>query len=311
MVVSASLDWLQTLADPTRVRLLRLLDQQELAVTELCTVLQLPQSTVSRHLKVLVDDQWIANRRDGTNQLYRIVRESWPEPRVTLWNWVRSQADSPTTSLDQQRLASVLAERSRSELFFSSAADQWDRMRVELFGKKIDAISLAASMPPNAIVGELGCGSAPLSQLVAPYVDRVYAVDNSAAMLAAAKVALSGVPNVRLCSAPLTELPMENDCLDLAWLTLVLIYLPDPVMVLREAARVLKSGAPLVILDMLPHDRSSYRVEMGHLRLGIPKDEMLNWLEQSGLTLRRYVELRPDAQAKGPALFSIVAYKQE
>jgi ubiquinone/menaquinone biosynthesis C-methylase UbiE len=310
MVVTASLDWLQTLADATRVRLLRLLDQEELAVSELCTVLQLPQSTVSRHLKVLVDDHWIANRRDGTNHLYRIDHRSWTSARQSLWQWVRSQADSPTTELDQQRLASVLSERSRSEIFFSTAADQWDKLRVELFGRSIDATTLAASLPMNAVVGELGCGSAPLCKLVAPFVKTAIGIDNSPAMLTAANAALSSHKNIQLYSASLAEMPLEDEALDVAWLVVVLAYLPDPIAVLRESARVLKQNCPLVIIDLLPHDRSSYRIEMGHLRLGVARNELTQWLDQCDLQLKRYYPMPPDAQAKGPALFSAVAYRK-
>jgi DNA-binding transcriptional ArsR family regulator len=310
MVATASLDWLQTLADATRVRLMRLLDQQELSVSELCSILQMPQSTVSRHLKVLVDEHWIESRRDGTNHLYRIEREPWSEPRVSLWQWVRQQADTPTAELDQQRLASVLASRSRSEAFFTSAAEQWDKLRVELFGSQLDAVTLAATLPANAVVGELGCGSAPLCQLVAPFVAAAYAIDNSAAMLAAARAPLSQYSNVHLRSGSLTELPLEDAQLDAAWLVLVLAYLPDPIAVLREAARVLKPDRPLVIVDLLPHERAGYRVEMGHLRLGVSREEMADWLKQAGLQLNRYFPLPPDPLAKGPALFSAVAVRE-
>ncbi len=311
MVASASLDWLQTLADATRVRLMRLLDQQELAVSELCAILQMPQSTVSRHLKVLVDDQWIANRRDGTNHLYRIEQENWSEARMSLWHWVRQQADSPTAELDQQRLARVVAERSRSEAFFSSAAEQWDKLRIELFGKQLDAMTLAAALPSDAVVGELGCGSAPLCQLVAPFVAEAYAIDNSAAMLAAARPALLQYKNVHVRSASLTDLPLDNGQLDAAWLVLVLAYLPDPVAVLREAARVLKPGKPLVIVDLLPHNRAAYRMDMGHLRLGVGREEICDWLKTAGLRLSRYFPLPPDPLAKGPGLFSVVAIREE
>ena len=310
MVATASLDWLQTLADATRVRLMRLLDQQELSVSELCAILQMPQSTVSRHLKVLVDDQWIASRRDGTNHLYRIERGQWSEARLSLWQWVRQQADSPTAELDQQRLARVVAERSRSEAFFSSAAQQWDKLRVELFGKQLDAVTLAATLPNDAVVGELGCGSAPLCQLVAPFVAAAYAIDNSAAMLAAARPALLQYNNVHLRSASLTDLPLEDAQLDAAWLVLVLAYLPDPVAVLREAARVLKPDKPLIIVDLLPHDRTAYRMDMGHLRLGVERAEIGEWLAQVGLEQTRYFPLPPDPIAKGPALFSLVATRR-
>ena len=311
MVATASLDWLQTLADATRVRLLRLLEQEELSVSELCTVVQLPQSTVSRHLKVLIADEWLESRRDGTNHLYRIDHTLWNENRVSLWRWVRQQADSPTTELDQKRLAGLLAERSRSEVFFSSAAEQWDKLRVDLFGKQLDAFAMAACLPCDAVVGELGCGSAPLCQLVAPFVETAYAIDNSVAMLTAARASLAQYNNVHLRSGSLTDLPLDNNMLDAAWLVLVLAYLPDPVAVLREAARVLKPSRSLVIMDLLPHERTAYKIEMGHLRLGVSREELTDWLEQAGLNLTRYFVLPPDSQAKGPALFSAVATWQD
>ncbi len=306
-MTTASLDWLQTLADGTRVRLLRLLEQKELSVSELCAVVQLPQSTVSRHLKVLVADSWIAGRREGTNHLYRVERDHWVESRDDLWQWVRGQAESPTTLLDQQRLSRVLEERSRSEAFFSSTAEQWDKLRVDLFGGQLDAFVLAATLPDDAVVGELGCGSAPLCQLVAPYVREAIAIDSSAAMLSAARQRLAGLENVRVEASSLTELSLDDNTLDAAWLVLVLPYLGEPTGALSEAARVLKPGAPLVIVDLLPHDRSAYRQEMGHVRLGVHRDELAVWLEQAGLTWDRYVELPPDSLAKGPALFATVA----
>lgn len=307
MVTTASLDWLQTLADGTRVRLLRLLEQSELSVTELCSVVQLPQSTVSRHLKVLAADRWIAHRRDGTNHLYRIDAGEWVESRSSLWQWVRQQADTPTSLLDQQRLGRVLTDRSRSELFFSSTAEQWDKLRVDLFGHQLDAFTLAATLPNDAVVGELGCGSAPLCQLIAPFVANAIAIDNSSAMLAAAKQRLAGLDNVRVEESSLTELPLADDSLDAAWLVLVLPYLSEPVPVLVEAARVLTPRAPLVIVDLLPHDRAAYRQEMGHLRLGTERDQLQSWLEEAGLNLSRYRPLPPDPGAKGPALFAAVA----
>lgn len=306
MVSTASLDWLQTLADGTRVRLLRLLESEELSVSELCAVVQLPQSTVSRHLKVLAADAWIANRKDGTNHLYRVAAPTWNEARVSLWDWVRGQADSLTTNQDQQRLRQVLAQRSRSEAFFSSTAEQWDKIRVDLFGNQLDSFVLAATLPSDAVVGELGCGSAPLCQLIAPFVQQAIAVDSSAAMLSAAKTRLCDLNNVRLVNASLTALSLEDHALDAAWLVLVLPYLDDPVSVLAEACRVLKPGAPLVVVDLLPHERETYRQEMGHLRLGVDREEMASWMKGANLELERFVPLPPDPHAKGPALFAAV-----
>lgn len=309
MLKSASLDWLQTLADGTRVRLLRLLEREELSVSEMCSVLQLPQSTVSRHLKVLAADQWITNRRDGTNQLYRVATSDWETAKLDLWNWVRGQADTPTTALDEQRLHQVLSERSQGEVFFQSAAAQWDKLRMELFGNQLDAFVLAASLPCRATVAELGCGSAALSQMVSPYVKEVVAIDSSSAMLSAARKRLKGLPNVRIINDSLSELSLESSTIDLAWLVMVLPYLGEPVEVLSQAARIMKPDASLVIVDLLPHDRHAYRQEMGHLRQGVSKVELESWLERSQLELRSYSVLPPDPVAKGPALFAASAIR--
>lgn len=307
MVSTASLEWLQTLADSTRVRLLCLLANQELSVSELCLIVQLPQSTVSRHLKVLSADGWITNRKDGTNHMYRVDSEAWSDAKSSLWLWVRSQSDSPTTVQDEQRLKQVLAQRSRSEAFFSSTAEHWDRLRVELFGQKLDAFVLAATLPADAVVGELGCGSAPLCQLIAPFVKEAIAVDSSTAMLSAAKDRIQDCGNVRVVNASLDDLSLEDELLNAAWLILVLPYLDDPVAALTEAARVLKPDAPLVIVDLLPHERYMYRQEMGHVRLGVARDELVHWLGEAGMRLDRHHILPPDPQAKGPALFAAVA----
>ncbi len=310
---TASLEWLQTLADGTRVRLLRLLATQELSVSELCAVVQLPQSTVSRHLKVLSGDQWIASRREGTNHLYRTNDESWCEARGGLWDWVRNQADSLTSVQDEQRLLQVLAQRSRSQEFFSSTAEQWDRLRVELFGKHVDSFVLAASLPFDAVVGELGCGSAPLCRLVAPFVDEAIAVDSSQAMLTAAKQGLSAskqvdpTNKVRFIEAELSATTLPDNHLDLAWLVMVLPFIEDPVSVLTEARRILKPHAKLIVLDLLPHERDNYRREMGHLRQGVSKDDLSAWSAAAGLTCRNHYRLPPDPDAKGPALFAAVA----
>lgn len=305
-----SLDWLQTLADPTRVRLLAVLKQQELSVSELCSILQLPQSTVSRHLKVLSADGWVENRREGTNQLYSLTQPDWNNDRAQLWSWVwKQQENSATAAQDFSRLEQIVSERSRSEAFFSSAAEQWDRLRVELFGTQLDAYALAATLSPEARVVELGCGSAPLAQIVAPYVAEVVAVDSSQAMLTAAKQRLGSNSNVRFQQSNLSEIPLADQQFDAAWLVLVLPYVHDPIGVLAESARLLKRSKPLVIVDLLPHDRQAYRQEMGHVRQGMTKAELDGWLSLAGLKCIQYNPLPPDRTAKGPALFAAVSQR--
>src|SRR3954464_10425471 len=141
----AILDHLSALADTTRSRLLLLLERQELTVSEICGVMQLPQSTVSRHLKALADSGWVASRGEGTSNVYTMARELDSSAR-RLWLLVREQVgSSPAAAQDQRRLQAVLAERrTKSQEFFSSSAGQWDRGRDRLFGHRFHPAPVSA-----------------------------------------------------------------------------------------------------------------------------------------------------------------------
>jgi ArsR family transcriptional regulator len=183
----AILDHLASLADTTRSRLLLLLDRNELTVSELCGITQLPQSTVSRHLKALVDGGWIASRAEGTSRLYAMTRDDRDPARRRLWLLVREQVGpAPSAVQDQRRLQAALSDRrTASQEFFSSSAGQWDRLREELFGDRFHLAALAALVDADQTVGDLGCGTGELSAALAPFAARVVAVDASAAMLQA------------------------------------------------------------------------------------------------------------------------------
>src|SRR5258708_6116898 len=126
----AILDHLASLADTTRSRILLLLDRSELAVSELCAIMQLPQSTVSRHLKALADSGWVSSRAEGTSNVYSMGRDLDAGAR-RLWLLVREQVGpTPAAAQDQRRLQSVVADRrTKSQEFFASSAGQWDRLR--------------------------------------------------------------------------------------------------------------------------------------------------------------------------------------
>jgi ArsR family transcriptional regulator len=304
----AILDHLSALADTTRSRLLLLLERQELSVSEICAVIQLPQSTVSRHLKALADSGWVASRGEGTSNVYTMARDL-DTPARRLWLLVREQVGStPAAVQDQRRLQTALADRrTKSQEFFSSSAGQWDRLRDELFGDRFHLAAFAAFAKRQWIVGDLGCGTGQVSAALAPFVQRIVAVDGSAAMLQAAKRRLHDVDNVDLRRGDLEALPIDDGRLDAATLMLVLHHITDPAKALTEVARVLKPGGRLVVVDMLPHDRESYRQQMGHVWLGFSDPHMMRLLTDAGFDSIGIVALPPDAKAKGPALFVATA----
>lgn len=301
-------DRMTALADSTRSRTLLLLERHELTVNEIRSVLQLPQSTVSRHLKVLADHDWVVSRPEGTSRRYRAAEKLEASSR-RLWQLVREQVmATPAASHDARRVQTVLSHRrSKSQKFFSSAAGQWDRLRVELFGRRADLLGLLGLLDQDWTVGDLGCGTGQLTESLAPFVGRVIAVDDSAAMLAAARRRLTSMPNVDVRSGRLESLPIEDASLDAALLFLVMHYVPEPEAAIAEAHRALKPGGRLLIVDMMPHDREDLLHEMGHVWRGFSEEQISSMFETAGLTGGRYHSLPADEAAKGPTLFAAVA----
>ena len=304
----AILDHLSALADVTRARLLLLLESHELTVSELCAVLQLPQSTVSRHLKSLSEAGWVTSRAEGTSRLYSMPRGR--EAAVQrLWLVVRDQVGGTRVAAqDHQRLQGVLADRrTKSQEFFASAAGQWDRLREELFGSTVHLQALPGLLDDRWAVGDLGAGTGAVSAALAPFVRRVVAVDASAAMLQAARRRLQAFDNVDLRRGDLEALPLDDGEIDAAVLTLVLPYLAQPQRAIAEAARALKPGGRLLVVDVLPHDREQYRHQLGHVWLGFSDAQIAGWLAAAGFDGSRVRPLPPDPRAKGPSLFVATA----
>ena len=304
-------DRLSALADPTRSRLLLLLDRHELTVGELCSAVQLPQSTVSRHLKTLADEGWVTARAEGASRRYTMPASLLDPGARRLWHLVRDQVGtSPSARHDLARAEQVLHERrTTSQAFFSTRAGQWDRVRSELYGASVDPLPLAPLCDPAWTVGDLGCGTGQTSAALAAYVRQVIAVDESTAMLGAARKRLASHGNVELRGGRLEALPIDDGALDVAVLSLVLHFVVDPLAVLAEAARVLAPGGRLLLVDMLPHEREEYRTTMGHVWLGFDPAQLAGWLDAAGFGTAHIVPLPPDPQAKGPGLFTARAVR--
>jgi SAM-dependent methyltransferase len=305
------LGWLNTLGDLSRVRVLRLLHQQELGVGELAKALQLPQSTVSRHLKPLFDAGWIVKRSEGTASLYRL-NESALEPSAReLWSLTARQlGPTPAFAEDDARLTEVLNERRQdTRSFFGRLGGEWDALRRELFGEAFGAEGLLHLIDPTLVVADLGCGTGNAAALLAPVVKKVIAVDREPTMLDAAKARLADFSNVEFRKGQLEKLPLRDGEANAAVMVLVLHHLPDPAVALREAARILSPKGTLLVIDMVAHDRGEYRHTMGHHHLGFDLASLRGFLKPAGLANPRYTRLRPHTAGKGPGLFVAAAQK--
>lgn len=307
------LSWLTTLGDMVRLRTLRLLDQEELSVGELASVLQLPQSTVSRHLKLLSDGNWIVKRTAGTASLYRMSEQSVDEAALKLWNTVK-QSLGKTSSLDQDdaRLIEVIAIRhTDSKAFFGQVAGEWDSMRHQLFGDAFTSQALVNLINPDWIVADIGCGAGNVAQYLAPVVKKVIAVDREPAMLDAAKKRLASFNNIDFHQGEITNIPIKDQQVDAAIVFLVTVYLEQPNDAIKEVARILRPGGIVLIVDLVSHDRETYRHTMGHQHLGFDEKQLQDWQTQSGLKDLRYTRLRPDTAGKGPGLFAATMRKEK
>jgi ubiquinone/menaquinone biosynthesis C-methylase UbiE/DNA-binding transcriptional ArsR family regulator len=309
----AILEHMSALADPIRCRMLMLIEKQELTVTELCAVLQMPQSSVSRHLKTLADDNWVVSRRDGTSRFYAMSAGDELDPGAKrLWPLIREQvAATSAAGQDDRRLRGVLTRRrAKSQEFFASAAGDWDRLRSDLFGDTFFLWGVLGLIEPTLVVGDLGCGTGQLTEVVAPYVRQVIAVDSSADMLDAARLRVSAARNVDLRQGELESLPIDAGELDAAMISLVLHYSPSPGRALAEVARVLRPGGRVLVVDMLPHERQEYQQQMGHVWLGFSEKQIGKLLTDAGFSDVRVRLLPADPDAKGPALFAAAAVKR-
>jgi len=290
----AWVDLLRTLADPIRLRMLRLLELQGqgLSVGELADVLKLPQSTVSRHLKTLTDSDLAQARREGTSTFYRLSESAAVNSVGHLRRLSRQHVENdPAAKADSQRLAQVLRQRqAASEKFFGKAAAQWDQLRKEWFGETFHLEAMLALMNPAWVVADLGTGTGAMAALISPHVKQVIAVDSSPAMLKGAKARVRDqqLQNVDIRQGSLESLPMERASIDVALLALVLHHTVEPAAALREIHRVLRPGGVLLIVDLQPHQVELFREKMEHRWMGFAQETLEGWLKEAGFVQTRW-----------------------
>lgn len=294
------------MGDLLRWRVLGLLEREELGVGEVARVLQLPQSTASRHLKALLQGGWVARRSEGPSGLYRLAGPAMPEEARALWDLARPALDRhPETAQDRERLASVLADRRvDSRAFFGRVGGDWSDVRRELFGDRVTSLALLDLLDPAWTVADLGCGTGEASELLAPCVARVVAIDRERAMLDAARKRLVARRNVEFRQGALEALPLQDGEVDAAVMMLVLHHVPDPGKVLAEAARGSRAGSFTLVVDLVPHDRRAYAARMGHLHMGFGEAALRDFARGAGMELVRHRTLPPEPRTSGPGLFS-------
>ena len=300
-------DWLarlSALSDRSRVRIMRMLEQEEMGVGELSRALGMPQSTVSRHLKPLHQLGLISKRSEGTASLYRISMSDKAD--ISLWKVTSDRLGTAEDLVDDDaRLRQVLLERrTDSRSFFGRVGAEWQSIRRDLFGFGFSDDALLGFLPSDWIVADFGCGSGDAAERLAPVVKKVYAIDREKSMLEAARRRLDAYDNVEFVEADLLALPLEANSLDAAILMLVLHHQEDPAAIVAEAARVLRSDGRLMIVDMVAHDRNEFSVEMGHVHMGFSEDTVLEWSKSSGMKMQGFRRLRASVSGRGPGLFA-------
>lgn len=301
-------DLLGAMSDATRLRLLRLIEAHDLSVGEVALATQLPQSTVSRHLKVLADAGLVSRRSEGTASYFSLVQDDLSAEARGVWAAVRGRAVAPAERAEDDRRARAVIEQRRtdSSAFFGALGGAWDSVRVELFGPRFTALAMLALLRRDWVIADLGCGTGSVSEALAPHVERVHAVDVSGPMMTAARQRMKDAKNVVFSEASAESTGLRAGAVDAAVCALLLHHVDEPLAVVREARRVLRAsrdGGILLVIDMIAHDREEYKRTMGHKHLGFSRKDMSGLLSQAGFVDIRYSPLPVEAEAKGPGLF--------
>ncbi len=301
----------KTLADSTRVRILRLLEREELAVNELMDVLSMTQSRVSRHLGILREAGLLRDRREGTFVHYRFVPPT-DGPWGDAWRLAtRALEDDAEARADAVALEAVIAARAvKSRTFFDEVGPEWDGLRKVFGDDMLRARAITRLVPPHLRVVDVGTGTGALARDLLHAGLTVVAVDHSRRMLDAARANLEAdgadPDRIELRQGDAAALPLVDGEVGGAFAHMVLQYLASPADAIREMARVVAPGGAVVIVDFVAHDRTWMRDELGVLWLGFPPDEIRGQLEASGLVDVR-IEVQPPAARNADLPETLVA----
>lgn len=294
---------LKVLADPTRLRILALLDREELAVGEIARCIAVSQSRVSNHLKILRESGMLAERREGSYTFCRLATGT--HLPADLWGAVqRGMRFSEVYPEDEARLAEVMAERRRrSQSFFDGVAKRWDVIGRDFVHGTTRLQAITRLVSRELVVADIGCGTGYLATALAQVVDRVICVDHSEGMLDEARKNLEAFDvRVEMRRGELDELPLANGEVDAVLGHMVLHHLVDPTRALQEAHRALRPGGRLVLTDLLPHRQAWMIEEMGDVKLGVDRHELARRLNAADFIEVETREIEEDRyQVRDPA----------
>lgn len=298
-----SVEVLKAVGEPTRLRVVSLLSRNDLTVSDLTSILEQSQPRVSRHLKLLGEAGVIARHQEGAWAYFHLSEDA---PVVNLVRGLLSRVDRNDAVLvrDAERLDAVRQARAaRAADYFSKAAPDWDRLRsLHVPDADVERALLAALGPsPVGALLDVGTGTGRVLELLAPLCRRAVGIDASREMLtiARAKLDAANLGNASVRQGDVYRLPVEANRFDLVTIHQVLHYLDDPGRAVREAARALRPGGRLAVVDFAPHALEFLR-NHAHLRLGFSEATLRSFLEAAGLEIEHTQALAPSKARPDP-----------
>lgn len=283
-MMSSILKSLRALADPTRLRIISLLEETELSVNELQEITRLGQSRISTHLGLLTETGLLTSRRDGKRTFYRVNRIAGvPEDELTRLA-IRGASELPEHDSDIVNLRRVLARREeQAQVYFNQVAGRFDRSYGP--GRSWQAFGhLLLRMLPPLTVADLGSGEGLLAELLARRCHAVIAVDNSEKMVefGARKARKNGLKNLEFRLGDLENPPIDSDSVDIVVLSQALHHAKDPAAALKAAHRILKPGGQLLLLDLVRHRFDKALELYGDRWPGFAESDLHRWMEEAG-----------------------------
>lgn len=292
-------DALKAAGEPTRLRILALLRRGDLAVGELVQILDQSQPRLSHHLKTLTTAGLVERLPEGSWVFYRAQSKDWAG-RLLQSLFAELDLEREPFAADVEALQRVRQSRAHSaEAYFSSIAGNWDQLRALYYPEAAIEQAILEHVRGQYFerIVDLGTGTGRMLTLLAPHCTEAEGLDRSHDMLSVARANLNRaeVRNARVRQGDVTETPFEPSSADLVIVHQVLHYLEQPEDLLTEAARVLKPGGQLLVVDFAPHDLEFLRETQGHRRLGIRQNDISAWSKSAGLALQKPQKFDPPA----------------